>query len=509
MRMRLDARTLLRNACGNSVAFAAQAAAAFVLTPYVLRALGDARFGAWSFVESFIAYLTLFDLGLAAALVRFVPRRLTVGDRAGLDRLYSASLLFFAAGAAVALSIGAVFDACLLERFLAVPGQRGEFRWLFRILVLNFAATLPLSVYPAMLDGLGRFEFKGAVRIGVLALRVPLTLAVLRSANPLLALAGVVTACNLLEHALLAVGVRRTLPDLRFRPSDVDRTTVCEVAGYSVHAFAAMIAGRLAFHTDAFVIGPILGPASITIFSIPSGLVERCKAALRSATMTLTSAFSAFESTGDTGGLRATFLSATRWAWYAALPTQAGLLLLGHAFLSLWVGRDHADVCAPVLYPLASVVALSAAQSVASRVLYGTGHLRGFVWAAALEGVANLLLSLALIQPLGVIGVAWGTAIPHALFCLAVIAMVGQLYHVRIVDYLRQVCRPIMLVTPVAIAWAWVASAGVTRWTQLIAVGLGGMALYVVLVLVAERSSRVTRPSGRLRANLFRWPVAG
>lgn len=507
--MRLDHRTLVRNACGNTAAFAAQAAAAFVLTPFVLRTLGDVRFGAWSFVESFIAYLTLFDLGMAAALVRFVPRRLTAGDRAGLDRLYSASLLFFAAGAAVALALGLAFDWYLLDRFLCVPGRGEEFRWLFRILVLNFAATLPLSVYPAMLDGLGRFEFKGAVRIGVLALRVPLTLAVLRSASPLLALAAVVTACNLLEHVLLAIRVRRCLPALRFRPRDVDGRTVREVAGYSAHAFTAMVAGRLAFHTDAFVIGPVLGPAAITVFSIPAGLVERGKAALRSATMTLTSAFSALESSGDAAGLRATFLSATRWAWYAALPVQAGLLLLGHAFLSLWVGRGHADVCAPVLCALASVLSLSAAQSVASRVLYGTGQLRGFVGAAVLEGVANLVLSLALVGRFGVAGVAWGTAIPHAMFCLTVISLVARRCDIRFADYFAQVVRPLILATPLAGAWAWAAWFGITRWLELIAIGAGGLAVYVALVLVVERTGRFTMPSGRLRAGPLRWPAAG
>lgn len=509
MWMRLDARSLVRNACGNTAAFVAHAAAAFVLTPFVLRALGDVRYGAWSFVESFIAYLTLFDLGLAAALVRFVPRRLTTGDRSGLDRLYSASLVFFAAGASLALLIGLAFDRFLLDRFLTVPGQREEFRWLFRVLVMNFSATLPLSVYPAMLDGLGRFEFKGAVRIGVLALRVPLTFAALRTASPLLALAGVVTACNLFEHALMAIGVRHFLPGLRFRPRDVDGHTAREVAGYSAHAFAAMIAGRLAFHTDAFVIGPILGPAAITVFSIPAGLVERGKAALRSATMTLTSAFSALESTGDAARLRATFLTASRWSWYAALPVQFGLMLLGHPFLSLWVGRSHADVCAPVLYALASVLSLSAAQSVASRVLYGTGQLRGFVCAASLEGAANLVMSLALVGSFGVIGVAWGTAIPHVLFCLTVIVLVGRRYHIRFGEYLRQVLPPVFLVLPIAGAWAWAASLGITRWVELIAIGAGGLTLYAGLVLVAERSSRFTRLSGRLRAGLLRWPVAG
>src|SRR5438128_1074087 len=110
MTRRSGYRALLANACGNTAAFVAYSAVTLVLTPVVLRALGDARYGAWSFFDSFIAYLTLFDLGVAASMVRFVPRHLARDDRDGLTRLYSAGLVFFLAAAAVALAAGLAFQ---------------------------------------------------------------------------------------------------------------------------------------------------------------------------------------------------------------------------------------------------------------------------------------------------------------------------------------------------------------------------------------------------------------
>ena len=44
----------------------------------------------------------------------------------------------------------------------------------------------------------------------------------------------------------------------------------------------AMIAGRLSFQTDAFVIGSALGPEAITFFGFGNKLVELAKAVLRS-----------------------------------------------------------------------------------------------------------------------------------------------------------------------------------------------------------------------------------
>src|SRR2546421_11647974 len=102
----MSPRRLLTNAVCNTLAFAAQIAVSFALAPVVLRALGDDRYGVWSFAESVLAYLMLFDLGVASALVRFVPRLLAAEDRAGLNRVFSACLTFFTTAAVIAGLVG-------------------------------------------------------------------------------------------------------------------------------------------------------------------------------------------------------------------------------------------------------------------------------------------------------------------------------------------------------------------------------------------------------------------
>ena len=67
-------RSLAFAAATNWAAFAATLLVAFFLAPYLIRHLGDARYGVWCVVEAILAYFTLFDLGIAACLVRFVAR---------------------------------------------------------------------------------------------------------------------------------------------------------------------------------------------------------------------------------------------------------------------------------------------------------------------------------------------------------------------------------------------------------------------------------------------------
>src|SRR5689334_18156139 len=65
---------LLTNAAANWIGFAAQVVVAFFVSPLLIHGLGDERYGVWSLVDSVLAYLTLFDLGIGASLVRYVAR---------------------------------------------------------------------------------------------------------------------------------------------------------------------------------------------------------------------------------------------------------------------------------------------------------------------------------------------------------------------------------------------------------------------------------------------------
>ena len=120
-------RSLLLGAATNWAAFAATLVVSFFLAPYLIQHLGDARYGVWCVVESILAYFTLFDLGIAACLVRYVAKFHTTNERTELNRLVSACLVIFAIAAVAVLLLGSAlvpFVAPGLERKLGEPGDR-------------------------------------------------------------------------------------------------------------------------------------------------------------------------------------------------------------------------------------------------------------------------------------------------------------------------------------------------------------------------------------------------
>src|SRR5262249_2911664 len=119
-------RRLLLGAATNWLAFAAILVVRFFLTPSLVRKLGDGPYGVWAFVESVLAYFTLFDLGIAACVVRFVARFHATGDRHDLNRLVSTALTLFVGLGGLVFAIGAgllPFLVTSIEHAGVPPGE--------------------------------------------------------------------------------------------------------------------------------------------------------------------------------------------------------------------------------------------------------------------------------------------------------------------------------------------------------------------------------------------------
>jgi O-antigen/teichoic acid export membrane protein/glycosyltransferase involved in cell wall biosynthesis len=479
---------LLTNVAANWLGFAVQVVVAFFMSPILVHGLGTSRYGIWSLVESVLAYLMLFDLGVAAAVVRYVARFEATQDLDSLNRVFSTSLAIFAAAGVVAM-MAALALAGSFTALVKIPAEFvDEGRLMLVLLGFNLAIGLPLNVFPCLLDGLGRFPAKTTIRTILLVVRSILFLVVLGRKGGLVPLAWAITGCNVVEHLALAAAAWWYLPGLRFSLSLIDKATFQTIRSYSLQALLVMVAGRVSFQTDAIVIGAFLAPDYITYFAVAGRLVEYAKNALRAATTVLTPAVSAMEAKGDNESIRLVLINSTRYVLWFILPIQAGLHLLGKPFLALWMGPDYVGWSFPTLAILALPLSLLISQSVSGRVLYGLGQLRWFTIVMIGEAFTNLLLSLMLVNSLGIEGVAWGTTIPSLVVNLMVAVHVCRLLGVRFGEYIRRsFLAPLAGAGLLAAGWFWLVEwMPPTTWGSLVLVTAPGLAGYSLLAILVE-----------------------
>lgn len=484
-----SSRTIAWGALINWLAFAATLVVAFFLAPYLLRGMGEARYGVWCMVEALLAYFTLLDLGLAACLVRYVARYQALTAQQELSRYVATTFWLYCSAAGIVLLVSLPLSLVLVPFLERRLDQTDRVLPFLLLMFGQFAITLPLSVFPTLLDGLQRFGRKSAVRLAALALRVGGIVLVMETVPGLTGLAVVLSLSQLVEHGVMWWVVRRDLPGLSLSWRWVDRATLREVCDYSRDAFLAMVAGRLSGQSGPIVAGFFLSAAAAAHYTLAYRFIDMGKNLLRAATTTLTPAISQREAVNDHEGLRHLFLDATRAVLYIALPVHCGLLFFGHAFLHRWLGSSAvADASYPVALILSLTLTLGVAQSVAARVLYGLGQLRGFARLALLEGALVIAFGLLATPFWHLIGLACAVAIPNVLFCLWTIRAACRHTHTPWREYWRRSCRrPLVSVTlPVAIWWATGPIAA--EWQALMTAITIGLIPYALVVLLCEGS---------------------
>jgi O-antigen/teichoic acid export membrane protein len=111
------------------------------------------------------------------------------------------------------------------------------------------------------------------------------------------------------------------------------------------------------------------------------------------------------------GQLRNVFTASTRLGLASFLPVGIGVVVLAAPFLTIWVGAPYAEYAYLVLI-LAVASLFSTSQWPAGVILQGMAKHRHLAIISIGSGIANLVLSLILVQRIGLLGVALGTLIP-------------------------------------------------------------------------------------------------
>jgi len=196
----------------------------------------------------------------------------------------------------------------------------------------------------------------------------------------------------------------------------VSRDSLRQVANYGSVTFMIIVAGRLRFKTDAVVIGSLLSAAAITHFSIGARLVDYAGEVVSSLAQIFTPMSSHFHATGDYTQLRKIFVSGNRACALVMFPMTVAMVVMGKSVIEAWVGPRYVSSYT-VLLVLLIPSTLYWAQSTSNRILFGMSLHKSLAYIVLMEGIANLILSLVMVRPLGIVGDALGTAIP--LLCTA------------------------------------------------------------------------------------------
>lgn len=458
LRRRATPPSAVRSVLWNWGTFVFTVAITFVLSPFVVRHLGNTNYGIWVLLASLVGYLGLLDFGVRGAVTRYVARLHAEAADTEASRLTSTALTIFSLMGAVAVVVTVLLATTIIHRFHITPAETATARKVVILGGLSVAVTLIGGAFGGVMIGLQRFDLEGQLEVGIGVLRAAAIYFALTAGYGLLALAVIQVATSVMRTTANAWYAFRLYPELRMRWGAWDPAMFRQIFSFSVFSTILLFSSSVILYSDSVVIGAFLPVAAITFFAIAGNLTEYARSVTRGISTTLTPGVSAIEMEGH-AAVTALILRATRLATVLILPISITFLLRGGRFIGLWMGAEYAEASGIVLRILTISLVFYAATQVLASSLLGLSLHRGLVPFSLGEAVMNLGLSVFLVRLIGLPGIAWGTTIPNLAMSLLVLPWYAhRKVGVPLGEYYRQSwLRPLAAMVPFAIGTALVA----------------------------------------------------
>ncbi|MDP6954946.1 MAG: oligosaccharide flippase family protein [Planctomycetota bacterium] len=485
---------MLKNIGSNWTLSALQILIFMVLSPFVVNTLGTEANGIWVVLVSLTNYLGLLILGVPMASVRHIAEHVANADTGRMNRVISTCLGMYLAMGLGALIVGSGLLWLFEHSYLASASwshldaaTRAEAPLAFAIIVAQiccgFAFRLPYGIFDAHQD----FVTKNLVIAGGLVLRLVLILWWLSVQASLVYLASAIFTVMTVEFLAALCVLRRRHPAVRFALAGFDRKLLRPILSFSIFAMVLNVGAKLAFQSDALVIGWFLTPADATFFDIGNKIFDPLTTLVLGIGMVVMPLATTLRVKQREGELGEIFLKWSKVAWSMILPVALFLLVLGPEFLRGWFGDAYDPLSGKVLQVLmGSFLLFLPVRGVALPILMGIDQPARPALALLAMGALNLVLSLALVRPLGLVGVALGTAIPNAFFAATVLVLACRALNIPVTNYLRHVVGRslIGLVPPLFLVLACKHLWGVEHIYATLASGLAMTILYAAIWLL-------------------------
>jgi O-antigen/teichoic acid export membrane protein len=413
-----------RNVIMNYVAQVVAAVAAIVITPLLLKHLGQSLFGVWILASSVVMYLQLFAAGFGGATTRLVAEDAAERPEVAVRTLNTTFFVLLPMGA-LALVAGIVLAFFFPSIVHVNPGMRTEVVIAVAVLAVAAAAALPADTFGGALLGHQRFDLLSISNALLVATTTAAGILIVVNGGGIVPLAVATTVISLSFHFVRYGMLRHIEPTTRIRRRLIDRVQLRRVTHLS--GWFLLLAVLTAIYNtlcDVLIVGIVAGVKAAAVYGVGSRLAKAAMQALDSMAQVFFPYASHTARNDSPDALGAIAIDGTRVTLLGGTMAAIVFAVLAAPGIEAWVGPGYAT-SAQVLVVLAIALALGSPFRALGNIMTGAGDLRALTFVRAGEVIINLTLSVILVIAMGPLGAAFGTLGGVLLFRLPVGMILG------------------------------------------------------------------------------------
>lgn len=316
-----------------------------VITPFIVKSLGDSEYGLYSLIGALIGYLTVMDLGLNNTIIRYVSKFRAEKDIEGEQQFLGTTMIIYFFISFLVLCVGLLFYINL-ERMFGQSLTAVELRkskTMMIILIINLMISLPGGSFNAICNAYENFVFPRILSIVRYISRSILVYIILKMGADSIGLVILDTIISVLAILVSMLFVVKRIK-VTFKFSGFEKKTFSNIFSYSIWIFIFAMISQMQWKGGQFVIGARLDTVSVGIYAIGILLgtyYSTFSGAISS--LFLPRATQMAVSNASPRELTDMMIKIARFSAFALIIVFVGFLFLGRDFIILWLNKNYSD----------------------------------------------------------------------------------------------------------------------------------------------------------------------
>lgn len=401
-----------------------------LLTPLIIRLLGQSDYGLYESIGSFVNYLAVLDMGFSAVVTRYTAKYQIEGDISGRNKFLYTCRKVYLCLSSVILMIGIILYFTIDSAFgrTFTPEELSKAHQLFLIVLATTIISIFSQVYKGVLNGIELFIWPRIIHLIKAILSKVVAIAILYYGSDSVGYTVVMLVFEVIACVLLIYKVHKYV---NFEKNNMPFKQLKEIFIFSSYLFIMAIVAQIYWQVDKIVLGMCMGTIYVAIYSAAlniENIVRNVSSSIkdilipRAIKITLGSADSSQRITDF-------MIKSGRIILIIYGLLIIGLTVLGNKFIYLWLGENYMEAV-PLLLVL-GYSTLIPTILIPGEEICKTYNKHGPLAIMYLGiSILNVVLTFVLVNSFGMMGAAISTGVGLIIGNM----LISLLYYKKILD---------------------------------------------------------------------------
>lgn len=386
-----------------------------ILPLIILRYIGVEGYGVWAFIQVFVNYGGMLNIGIDTTVTKFSAEYKAKEDHQRIVQIFNTFLVIYLVLFIIFFIAVFIYQDWIIDVFMKTDKiYRGDISFALILYAITFAVKNITKVYPSFFTGLERMDLTNKVDMLSITCNFIFSIVFLYQGWGIKGLA-IASALSTLINVFIYVWVcAKVAPYLKLNPFLFSFDILYEVYRYIGYGAVGGITSMAHFQLNKIIVSYFLGLKYLTYFDLGHRLTSAILGFFSSFITPILPAASSVYASSGLEKLREVFETTFKYIALMSTPIFLFTSTFSEWIIFVWLGAGYEET-AFVLRFLSIAYLINVLTGPGAAILTGIGFPEIPFYGSVVTAVTNVTLSLILVVKLGLTGIIISDLVAYTL----------------------------------------------------------------------------------------------